>query len=95
MFDIGWSEMLLLGIVGLLVVGPRELPRLLRTLGQYAGQLRQVAQLFKQNIADMADEVDAPALKDFTTDFADEPDLFKAKDKDKQPAPPNNNEEKG
>ena len=42
MFDLGWAEMLLLGIVVLLVMGPRELPTMLRTLGRLAGRMRAI-----------------------------------------------------
>lgn len=33
MFDIGWSELMLIGIVALIVIGPKELPTVLRTMG--------------------------------------------------------------
>ncbi len=41
MFDISWSELLILGIVTLVFVGPKELPVFLRTLGRYAGTVRR------------------------------------------------------
>ena len=40
MFDIGWSELLLIGIVALIVVGPKELPGLFRTVGRFMGKAR-------------------------------------------------------
>ena len=43
MFDIGWSEILVVVIVTILVVGPKELPGLLRTLGKTVGNLRRMA----------------------------------------------------
>ena len=42
MFDIGWSEMLLIAIVALIVVGPKELPGLFRTVGQFTGKARSI-----------------------------------------------------
>ena len=78
MFDIGWSEMLLLGIIGLLVVGPRELPSMLRTLGQYIGRVRHMAQLFRHNINELADEIDVQDGQNKLTNFIDEPNLFDA-----------------
>lgn len=47
MFDISWSELLILGIVTLVFVGPKELPVFLRTLGRYAGIVRRHANEFK------------------------------------------------
>ena len=40
MLDIGWQELLVIGVLALLVVGPKELPGLLRTVGQWAGRAR-------------------------------------------------------
>jgi len=47
MFDVSWSELLILGIVTLVFVGPKELPGLMRTLGKYAGMARRHANEFK------------------------------------------------
>jgi sec-independent protein translocase protein TatB len=47
MFDISWSELLILGIVTLIFLGPKELPVFLRTLGRYAGTVRRHANEFK------------------------------------------------
>jgi sec-independent protein translocase protein TatB len=47
MFDISWSELLILGVVTLVFVGPKELPTLMRTLGKYAGMVRRHANDFK------------------------------------------------
>ncbi|MEO1613405.1 MAG: twin-arginine translocase TatA/TatE family subunit, partial [Pseudomonadota bacterium] len=40
MLDIGFMEILVIGAIALIVVGPKELPGLLRTVGQYAGKAR-------------------------------------------------------
>ena len=42
MFDIGWSELLLIGIVALIAIGPKELPGALRTLGQWMSKVRRM-----------------------------------------------------
>ena len=47
MFDISWSEILVIGIVALIVVGPKELPTLLRTVGRYMGMIRRQAAEFR------------------------------------------------
>ena len=46
MFEIGWSELLLIGIVALIAIGPKELPTVLRTLGQWMSKLRRMASEF-------------------------------------------------
>ena len=47
MFEISWSELLILGIVTLIFVGPKELPVFLRTLGKYAGSVKRQASEFR------------------------------------------------
>ena len=61
MFDLGWAEMLLLGIVVLLVMGPRELPTMLRMLGRFAGRLRGLNESFRRQLDDISREVDPRA----------------------------------
>ena len=52
MFDIGWSELLVIGVVAIVVVGPKELPRLMRTFGHYTGKLRAMASDFQRQFED-------------------------------------------
>lgn len=54
MFDIGWSEMLLIIVVMIIVMGPKDLPRALYTLGQWVGKVRAVARQFQDSIEQMA-----------------------------------------
>jgi sec-independent protein translocase protein TatB len=72
MFDIGWSELLVIGIVALVVIGPKELPGALRTLGQWMGKVRRMASEFQNQfheamreaeLADLKKEVDEMAAK--------------------------------
>lgn len=56
MFDIGWTEMLVLGVLVLLVVGPRELPNLLRTMGQYFSTFQRMAGEFRSQLHEISDE---------------------------------------
>lgn len=56
MFDIGWSELLLIGIVALIVVGPKELPGLFRTVGLYMGRARGMAREFQRSMEQAADQ---------------------------------------
>lgn len=48
MFDIGWSELLVIAVVAIVVVGPKELPRLMRTFGHYMGKARRMASDFQR-----------------------------------------------
>ena len=57
MFGIGWGEMVVIGLVALVVVGPEKLPELARTLGRVYGQLRQAAAEAGQAITDEVDQL--------------------------------------
>src|ERR1051326_8827114 len=52
MLDIGWSELLVIAVVAIVVVGPKDLPRLMRTFGHYAGMLRRAASDFQRQFED-------------------------------------------
>lgn len=56
MFDIGWTELLLIGIVALIVVGPKDLPVLFRKAGQFMGRARGMAREFSRAMESAADE---------------------------------------
>lgn len=43
MFEIGWTEIMVIAVVAIVVVGPKDLPRLLRTVGRFIGQARRMA----------------------------------------------------
>jgi len=54
MFDIGATEIIVIAVVAILVVGPRDLPRMLRTVGQYVGKLRGMAREFQHQFEEAA-----------------------------------------
>ena len=56
MFDLGWSELLVIGIVALIVVGPKDLPVLFRNVGRFMGKARGMAREFSRAMNDAADE---------------------------------------
>jgi sec-independent protein translocase protein TatB len=56
MFDIGWGEFFLIGMVALIVVGPKELPGLFRTVGQWTGKARAMAREFQRSLEQAANE---------------------------------------
>ena len=68
MFDFGWQEFLVIAFVLVLVVGPKDLPRVLKTVTQYLRNMRQMASEFHRGIEKMADEDD---LKDVKQSFND------------------------
>jgi sec-independent protein translocase protein TatB len=63
MFDIGWSELLVIGVVALVVIGPKELPGVVRMLAQNIGKLRKMAGEFQSQFTDAMREVELSELK--------------------------------
>jgi sec-independent protein translocase protein TatB len=63
MFEIAWSELLLVAIVAILVVGPKELPGMLRTLGRMLGKLRVTAGEFRRQFDEAVREAGAEDLQ--------------------------------
>ena len=56
MFDLSWTEILVIGGVAIIFIGPKELPNALRTLGQWAGKARGLAREFQGSVDDMVRE---------------------------------------
>ena len=56
MFDIGFGELLVIGIVALIVVGPKDLPMLFRNVGKFMGKARGMAREFSRAMNEAADE---------------------------------------
>lgn len=63
MLDIGWPELLIVALVTIIVVGPKELPRVLRTVTQMVRKLRAMANEFQSGIDDLAREAELDDLK--------------------------------
>jgi sec-independent protein translocase protein TatB len=72
MFDIGWGELVLIGIVALIAIGPKELPGALRTLGQWTGKIRRMAGEFQQQFQDAMREAELADLKKEVDEMAAE-----------------------
>ena len=56
MFGLGASEMVVIGIVALIVIGPKDLPGLFRTMGQFTGKARMMAREFSRAMEQAADQ---------------------------------------
>ena len=56
MFDIGWTELLLIGIVALIVVGPQDLPRMFAALGRFTAKAKAMGREFQRAMDDAAKE---------------------------------------
>ena len=63
MFDIAWTELLVILVVALVVVGPKDLPRMMRTVGQWAGRARAMADQFRRSFDDMARQSELDELR--------------------------------
>jgi len=63
MFDFSWSELLLIGVVALIFIGPKELPGVLRTLGQWMSKIRRMAGDFQNQFHDAMREAELADLK--------------------------------
>src|SRR3974377_461743 len=63
MFGLNWGELVVIGIVALIAIGPKELPTVLRTLGQWMGQIRRMANEFQTQFNEALREAEFADLK--------------------------------
>jgi sec-independent protein translocase protein TatB len=63
MFDIGWGELLIIGMVALIAIGPKELPGVLRALGQMMGKVRRMASDFQAQFQEAMREAEMADIK--------------------------------
>jgi sec-independent protein translocase protein TatB len=69
MFDIASSELILVALIALLVIGPKDLPRVLRLVGNWVGKARKVAAQFRSGFDEMVRESE---LHDLEKKWAEE-----------------------
>ena len=68
MFDFGFGELLVIGVVALIIIGPKDLPGVFRQLGRFTGKIRRMAREFSRAMEDAADEA---GVKDAANTFKD------------------------
>ncbi len=83
MFDIGMWEMLVVGVVALIVVGPQDLPKMFRTLGQVTGRLKGMAREFQTTMNAAASDA---GLDEMSADLRKATNLTRDLKKMKNPA---------
>jgi sec-independent protein translocase protein TatB len=71
MFDIGWSELVVIGVVALIAIGPKELPGVLRMVGQWMGKARKMAAEFRGQFDEAMREAEMADLKKTFDDVRD------------------------
>ncbi len=74
MFDIGWTEIAIIAVVAIIVIGPKDLPRVLRTLGEYVGKAKAMTAEFRRHVDDMIRETELDEVKK-QIDAASSPDI--------------------
>ncbi len=70
MFDISWTEFVLIGVVALIVIGPKELPGVMRTMGQWTRKVRGMAADFQNQFQEAMREAEMADLKKQVDDMA-------------------------
>ena len=63
MFDLGWGKIVIIAVIALVVIGPKELPAVLRTVGQYMGKIRRMAAEFQNQFQEAMREAEMTDLK--------------------------------
>lgn len=70
MFDIGWPELMIIAVITILVVGPKELPKVLRTLTMWVRRVREMAMEFQSGLDDLAREAELEEMQKELADTA-------------------------
>lgn len=71
MLDIGWSEMLVIAVVAIVIIGPKDLPRTLRIVGRWIGKARGMAREFQNSLDDIIRETELDEIKKQITEVSD------------------------
>ena len=71
MLSFGWSEIALVAIVVVIVVGPKELPNLIKNLGNFSKSLKKASRQFKRSLNELSEEGDLKDIKKSFSEFKD------------------------
>ena len=71
MLSFGWSEIALVVIVVVIVVGPKELPNLIKNLGNFSNSLKKASRQFKRSLNELSEEGDLKDIKKSFSEFKD------------------------
>lgn len=71
MFDLAWSELLLVAVLAIVFVGPKDLPKLMRSAGQFAAKMRGMAREFQSAFDDIARESELDELRKQVAELRD------------------------
>lgn len=63
MFDFGWDEMVLIGVISLIVIGPKDLPKVMREAGRWARRAREMAAEFQHGLEEMTRDTEVHDFK--------------------------------
>ena len=69
MFSFGWSEIALTVVIIIIVVGPKEIPNLLRHLGSFSKSIKKISREFKASLHEISEEGDLKSVKDSIKDI--------------------------
>ena len=63
MFDIGWTEITVILVIAIIVIGPKDLPKVLRTVGQWVAKAKAMARDFRGHVDEMIRETEIDEVK--------------------------------
>jgi sec-independent protein translocase protein TatB len=75
MFDLGWSELLIIAVVAIVVIGPKDMPQAFRIVGQWMAKARALAREFQGHIDDLMRESQVDEMKREFQSMARPPEL--------------------
>ena len=71
MFSFGWSELTLTAIIIIIVIGPKEIPNLIKQVGSFTKSLKKITREFKSSLNEIANDDELKKVKDTLTDIKD------------------------